>query len=162
TRVLADLGAEVIKIEPPEGDLLRTGWPRRGGLSVLFAGQNVGKRFLSVELTRPEGVALVLRLAERCGVGVENCRPGVAGRPGRAAVVQLGDPEGTWVAIPGSPAAVLPHCLRLTGRAALLDDERFATIEARSRHLEECVALIAEVAATFDRFETFERTLSDG
>ena len=82
TRVLADLGAEVIKIEPPEGDLLRTGWPRRGGLSVLFAGQNVGKRFLSVDLTRPEGVELVLDLAERCDVVVENFRPGVAARLG--------------------------------------------------------------------------------
>ncbi len=56
TRVLADLGAEVIKVEPPEGDLLRTGYPRRGGVAVLFAGQNAGKRFTAIDLTRPAGV----------------------------------------------------------------------------------------------------------
>ncbi|MCA9826773.1 MAG: CoA transferase, partial [Dehalococcoidia bacterium] len=72
TRALADLGADVIKVEPPEGDLLRTGWPRRGGISLLFAGQNVGKRFTSLDLTKPEAVELALQLAERCDVVVEN------------------------------------------------------------------------------------------
>jgi CoA:oxalate CoA-transferase len=286
TRVLADLGAEVVKVEPPDGDLLRAGWPRRGGISVLFAGQNAGKRFVAVDLGRPAGVELVLRLAERSDVVVENFRPGIAARlgvgyeqvrernpavvycsvsgygqdgraaqrrayapvvhaevgllhhkaretdrtpapepvshadiaagmaaaqgvlaalfrrersgtgtlidasmceamlaanewtevevnggpdharspfrPGKAAVVQLGDEERTWVAIPGSPAMVLVHCARLWGRPELLDDERFATMEARAAHLDDCDQVIAAWAATFASFETFEDTLSNG
>ena len=82
TRVLADLGAEVIKVEPPEGDILRTGWPRRGGISLLYSGQNVGKRFCAVDLSRAEGVELCLALAEQCDVVIENFRPGVATRLG--------------------------------------------------------------------------------
>jgi crotonobetainyl-CoA:carnitine CoA-transferase CaiB-like acyl-CoA transferase len=286
TRVLADLGAEVWKVEPPEGDLLRTGAPRRGGIAVLFSGQNAGKRFLAVDLTKDEGVELLLQLAERCDVMVENFRPGVAARlgvgyeqvvernpsvvycsvsgygqdgraarrrayapvvhaevgllhykarerdhdpipepvshadiaagmsaaqgvlaalfrrertgegawvdasmceammacnewteveanggpdydhtpfrPGTAPVVQLGDDAGTWVAIPGSPAAVLPHCLRLWGRTELLEDERFATLEARARHLDDCLHLVADFARTFDSFDEFEHALSEG
>ena len=286
TRVLADLGAEVVKVEPPDGDLLRAGWPRRGGISVLFAGQNAGKRFVAVDLGRAEGVELLLRLSERCDVVVENFRPGIAARlgvgyeqvkarkadivycsvsgygqdgraaqrrayapvvhaevglllhkaretdrtpapepvshadiaagmaaaqgvlaalfrrertgagayidasmceamlaanewtaveanggpdyarspfrPGKAAVVQLGDEDGTWVAIPGSPALVLGHCARLSGRPELLDDERFATMEARADHLDDCAEVIAAWAATFTSFDAFEDTLSNG
>lgn len=286
TRVLADLGAEVIKIEPPEGDLLRTGWPRRGDISVLFAGQNAGKRFMSLDLRLGEGVELALQLAERCDVVVENFRPGVADRlgigfeqirarkgdivycsvsgygqhgraaqrrayapvvhaevgllqfkarewetepkpepvshadiaagmagahgvlaalwrrertgqgahvdasmceamvaqnewttveinggpdyerspfrPAKAAVVQLGDAERTWVAIPGSPTAVFVSFARLSGRIELLEDERFATMQARSAHFDLCLAYLEEWAATFTSFEVFEKTLSEG
>jgi crotonobetainyl-CoA:carnitine CoA-transferase CaiB-like acyl-CoA transferase len=286
TRVLSDLGAEVIKVEPPEGDLLRTGWPRRGGVSLLFAGQNVGKRFTAVDLTVPEGVELALQLAERCDVVVENFRPGVADklgigyeqvrarradivycsvsgygqdgraarrrayapvvhaevglldykarewgrdplpepvshadiaagmagaqgvlaalwrrertglgayidasmvesmiaqnewtaieanggpdydhspfRPGRAAVVQLGDAEGTWCAIPGAPPMVFGAYARLSGRPELLEDERFATMAARTANLDLCLEHLADWARTFTSFEAFEHTLSDG
>jgi crotonobetainyl-CoA:carnitine CoA-transferase CaiB-like acyl-CoA transferase len=284
TRVLADLGAEVIKIEPPEGDLMRTGFPRKGGIAAIFAGQNAGKRFVGLDLHQPEAVELALQLAEHCDVVVENFRPGVAARlgvgyeqisarkpeivycsvsgygqqgrasqrrayapvihaetgllaykgrewgvpprpepvshadiavgmagahgvlaalwrrertgegawidasmceamiaqnewtmvevnggpdyerspfrPGRAAVVQLGD--GTWVAIPGSPAAVFVTYAKLSGRRELLADERFSTMQARSAHLELCVEHLAAWAATFPTFESFEHTLSEG
>ncbi|MGF1597008.1 MAG: CaiB/BaiF CoA transferase family protein [Acidimicrobiales bacterium] len=286
TRALADLGAEVIKIEPPEGDLLRTGWPRRGDIAVLFAGQNAGKRYASLDLGQPGAVDLALDLAERCDVVVENFRPGVADRlgigyaavrarradivycsvsgygqdggsalrrayapvvhaevgllhhkakewgsgprpepvshgdiaagmagahgvlaalwrrertgqgahidasmceamiaqnewtavevnggpdydrspfrPARAAVVQIGDADGTWVAIPGSPAAVFPTYARLSGRPELLDDERFATLASRGAHLATCLEHLAAWAATFDDFDTFEDVLSNG
>jgi crotonobetainyl-CoA:carnitine CoA-transferase CaiB-like acyl-CoA transferase len=82
TRTLADLGADVIKIEPPEGDLMRQGVPRAGGVSIGFAQQNAGKRLLSVDLSQPEGQALVRRLARQVDVLVENYRPGVAARLG--------------------------------------------------------------------------------
>lgn len=286
TRALADLGADVIKVEPPEGDLLRTGWPRRGGISLLFAGQNVGKRFASLDLTKPEAVELALRLAERCDVVVENFRPGVADklgigyeavkarrpdivycsvsgygqqgraarrrayapvvhaevgllhykarewesdprpepvshadiaagmagaqgvlaalwrrertgqgahidasmveamiaqnewtaveanggpdyshspfRPGKAAVVQLGDEAGTWAAIPGAPPAVFTHYARLSGQPELLQDERFNSMANRSANLEQCLEHLARWAKTFDSFEAFEHTLSEG
>ena len=286
TRALADLGAEVIKVEPPEGDLLRTGWPRRDGIAVIFAGQNAGKRFMALDLDQPAAVEVALRLAERCDVVVENFRPGVAAklgigyeqvrarrpdvvycsisgygqdgrasqrrayapvvhaevgllhlkareweldpkpepvshadiaagmagahgvlaalwrrertgegayidasmvesmiaqsdwtttdinggpdyenspfRPGKAAVVQLGDEAKTWVAIPGSPVAMFVSCAKLAKRMDLLEDPRFATKAARAAHMEECLAFVTEWAATFDSFDAFEDLLSNG
>ena len=82
TRMLCDLGAEVIKVEPPEGDLTRVTNPRVNGLSTYFIQQNTGKRNLSLDTGRPEAVQLLLRLAERCDVVVENFRPGVMDRLG--------------------------------------------------------------------------------
>ncbi len=82
TRTLADLGADVIKIEPPEGDLMRQGVPRAGGVAIGFAQQNAGKRHLSMDLSLPQGRDLARRLAAGCDVLVENYRPGVAGRLG--------------------------------------------------------------------------------
>ncbi len=82
TRSLADLGAEVLKIEPPEGDLWRMGIPKVGGVSVGFAQMNAGKRFLSIDLGTRSGQDLVFRLALQCDVLIENYRPGVAERLG--------------------------------------------------------------------------------
>jgi crotonobetainyl-CoA:carnitine CoA-transferase CaiB-like acyl-CoA transferase len=82
TRALADLGAEVLKIEPPDGDLLRRANPRIGGVAVVFTQQNAGKRFLSIDLAKEGAVELVLRMAARCDVVVENFRGGVAERLG--------------------------------------------------------------------------------
>src|SRR4051812_26877679 len=79
---LADLGAEVIKVEPPEGDLTRTAQPRVGGLPVYFAQQNCGKRCISVDLQRDAGRELVADLATACDVVLENFRPGVLPRLG--------------------------------------------------------------------------------
>jgi CoA:oxalate CoA-transferase len=82
TRMLVDLGADVVKVEPPGGDLTRFFSPRVGSLSLYHAQQNCGKRNLSADLRRPEAVALMLRLAERVDVVVENFRPGVMDRLG--------------------------------------------------------------------------------
>jgi len=82
TRTLSDLGAEVIKIEPPEGDLLRSGVPKVRGVAVGFAQLNAGKRHLSVDLRQPRGQELVRGLAAQADVLVENYRPGVAHRLG--------------------------------------------------------------------------------
>ncbi len=82
TRALADLGADVYKIEPPDGDLLRRANPRVGGVAVVFTQQNAGKHFLSVDLGVEGAVELVLRMAERCDVVVENFRGGIADRLG--------------------------------------------------------------------------------
>ncbi|MCZ6639984.1 MAG: CoA transferase [Gammaproteobacteria bacterium] len=82
TRTLADLGADVIKIEPPEGDLLRRGVPKAGRVALGFAQQNAGKRHLSVNLRHPSGRDLVAKLACTADVLVENYRPGVAARLG--------------------------------------------------------------------------------
>ncbi len=81
-RALADLGADVVKVEPPAGDLTRFATPRRASMSFYFAQQNAGKRNLSLDLTRPEATALLLRLVERADVLLENFRPGVMERLG--------------------------------------------------------------------------------
>lgn len=77
TRILADLGADVLKVEPPEGDMTRAIGRRIGGLSGYFTQQNVGKRSICVDLTQPEGQALVRRLAAEADIVAENFRPGV-------------------------------------------------------------------------------------
>jgi CoA:oxalate CoA-transferase len=82
TRLLADVGAEVIKIEPPEGDHLRTRPPLREGRSTYFGQLNCGKRSLVLDLKRREALALVHDLAARADVVVENFRPGVMKRLG--------------------------------------------------------------------------------
>ena len=55
TRMLSDMGADVIKLEPPDGDLTRYASPRINGLSAYFVQQNSGKRNISVDLSSPQG-----------------------------------------------------------------------------------------------------------
>jgi CoA:oxalate CoA-transferase len=82
TRLLADMGAEVIKIEPPEGDHSRTRHPLRNGYSVHFAHLNCGKKSLALDLKSAAGKAAALELCKRSDVVVENWRPGVSARLG--------------------------------------------------------------------------------
>jgi crotonobetainyl-CoA:carnitine CoA-transferase CaiB-like acyl-CoA transferase len=80
---LADLGAEVFKIEPPgTGDETRTFPPIRDGESHYYLAVNRGKKSIVVDLKSPEGLALVKDLAAKCDVLVENYRPGVMDRLG--------------------------------------------------------------------------------
>ena len=82
TRMLGDLGADVIKVEPPSGDLTRFATPKVNGLSTYFVQQNAGKRNISIDLTTAAGAAVAAELAEHCDVVVENYRPGVMDRLG--------------------------------------------------------------------------------
>ena len=82
TRTLADYGAEVWKIEPPDGDLMRRGVPKANGVSLMFAQQNAGKKHLCVDLQTDAGKEVVLKLAALADIVVENYRPGVAARLG--------------------------------------------------------------------------------
>lgn len=85
TQILGDLGAEIIKIEPPKGDWMRHFSLRElyiGGESVSFLSFNRNKRSIAVDLKKPEGVDVVKRLVEKADVVVENFRPGVMDRLG--------------------------------------------------------------------------------
>jgi CoA:oxalate CoA-transferase len=82
TRMLADLGAEVLKVEPPEGDYIRTQPPMRDGHSAYFAHLNCGKKSMAIDLKRPGAAEVMRELADRCDVVVENSRPGVMRRLG--------------------------------------------------------------------------------
>ena len=81
-RMLRDLGADVVKVEPPEGDVTRVWGEVRHGLSGFYTQQNAGKRNVSIDLKAPGGAELVRRLAARADVVIENFRPGVADRLG--------------------------------------------------------------------------------
>ena len=82
TRLLADLGAEVIKVEPPEGDPVR-GWGSQvKGNAVWFSVHGRNKLSVTLDLKSPEGKARVLQLAKRADALVENFRPGQLERYG--------------------------------------------------------------------------------
>jgi crotonobetainyl-CoA:carnitine CoA-transferase CaiB-like acyl-CoA transferase len=76
TKHLLDLGAEVIKLEPPQGDISRFASPRQGEISGYYAQQNAGKRNLSIDLNVPEARHAVLQLCDTADIIVENFRPG--------------------------------------------------------------------------------------
>ena len=80
--LLADFGADVVKVEPPEGDALRAWPPLSQGYSENFASLNRGKRSIALDLKQPADHALALRLADEADVIVENNRPGVMQRLG--------------------------------------------------------------------------------
>ena len=81
-RLLSDLGADVIKIEPPEGDLTRYAYPRIGSMSLYYAQQNCGKRNVSLDLSHPEGARIARDLCDHADVVLENFRPGVMAKYG--------------------------------------------------------------------------------
>ncbi len=82
TRMMADLGAEVIKIETAEGDMMRSRPPLRDGASTSFGQLNAGKQSIVLDLKRPEAQEIVRRLLTTCDFVVENFRPGVMRRFG--------------------------------------------------------------------------------
>ena len=82
TALLADLGAEILKLEPPAGDDYRHIGPFRDGESALFTLNNRGKKSLVLDLKAPGDLALAQEIAARVDVVVENFRPGVAARLG--------------------------------------------------------------------------------
>jgi crotonobetainyl-CoA:carnitine CoA-transferase CaiB-like acyl-CoA transferase len=80
TRMLADMGAEVIKIESAEGETMRTRPPVRNGCSTAFGQLNVGKKSLVLDLKSPDAIEIIRRLVAGSDILVENFRPGVMRR----------------------------------------------------------------------------------
>ena len=102
-RLLGDLGAEVFKVEPPEGDQLRT-WGRLApdGSSWWFKSHNRNKRLLTFDLRDDGDLALVRRIALSCDVVVENLRPGALAAKGLGAEsLRAEKPELIYVSISG-------------------------------------------------------------
>ena len=81
-RAMADMGARVVKVEPPAGDLTRFSVPRHGAISGYYAQQNSGKENVSIDVDTPSGRSLLADLAARADVVLENFRPGVTDRLG--------------------------------------------------------------------------------
>src|SRR5690606_2419867 len=83
TQTLADYGADVVKVEPPEGDLVRQIGPaRHAGMGPIFLNTNRGKRSICLDLKKPEGREVLLRLAAEADVLVYNVRPQAMARLG--------------------------------------------------------------------------------
>jgi len=82
TALLGDLGADIIKVEAPEGDSVRNQGAVKDGLSWYFAQFNRNKRSLRLDLRKPDAKHILGRLIERSDVLVENFRPGVLDRLG--------------------------------------------------------------------------------
>ena len=103
TMILGDQGADVIKIENPDGgDYVRRGGNRRGGFAANFVNNNRNKRSVAIDLKQPRGVALLLQLVETADVFVQNFRPGVIERMGLGEDVVRGvRPDIVYVSIAG-------------------------------------------------------------
>jgi crotonobetainyl-CoA:carnitine CoA-transferase CaiB-like acyl-CoA transferase len=84
TLLLGDYGADIYKLEAPGGSDMGRGWgpPFIGGQAAFFLGLNRGKQGISIDLKKPEGVDLCLRLLDRMDVLIENFRPGTMDRLG--------------------------------------------------------------------------------
>jgi len=82
TMILGDQGADVIKVEPPDGDSTRHGANRRGGFTASFVNNNRNKRSIVLNLKEPAALDVLKRLAATADVFTQNYRPGVAERLG--------------------------------------------------------------------------------
>ena len=80
--MLSDLGADVVKLEPPEGDVTRHWGVKRSGISGYYHQQNAGKRNIAVDLRHPKGLMITKSLVEQADVLIENFRPDVMQRLG--------------------------------------------------------------------------------
>jgi CoA:oxalate CoA-transferase len=102
TAMLADLGADVIKVEPPHGDDYRAIGPMRNGESALFTVMNRNKKSIVLDLKQPAAIGLVHELAMHCDAVVENFRPGVADRLGVGyAALAAANPRLVYVSVSG-------------------------------------------------------------
>ena len=82
SRLLADMGADVIKVESPEGDLMRSRPVMRDGASSMFGQLNAGKRSIVLDLKQPAAIVIVKKLVATVDIVLENYRPGVMKRLG--------------------------------------------------------------------------------
>jgi crotonobetainyl-CoA:carnitine CoA-transferase CaiB-like acyl-CoA transferase len=80
TRMLSDMGADVVKVESAGGETMRTRPPVRGNCSAVFGGLNVGKKSVVLDLKSPDAVGVVKKLVAQADILVENFRPGVMRR----------------------------------------------------------------------------------
>ena len=149
TRLLADLGAEVIKIETPEGDMMRTRPPLRNGASTSFGQLNAGKKSIVLDLKTPPAVEAVRRLVAAADVVVENFRPGVMRRFGLdyEALAPI-KPELIYCAISGygqtGPSSQLPAYAPVIHAASGYDLAHMA-YQGEERRPDYCGIYIADV-----------------
>src|SRR6202051_3677647 len=176
TRMMADLGAEVIKIETAEGDMMRTRPPLRDGASTSFGQLNAGKKSVVLDLKRPDSVAAARRLIATADVLVENFRPGVMARFGLDyPALKAAKPDLVYCAISGygqtGPSAGLAGYAPVIHASSGYDLAQIA-YQGEARRPDYCGIYIADVltgtyafgaimAALYQRRETGEGQLID-
>ena len=138
TRLLADLGAHVVKIESTEGDLTRSRPPIRDGASTSYGQLNAGKKSLVLDLKQRDAVAVIMRLVETADVLVENFRPGVMQRLGLDyAALAPRSPRLIYCAISGygqsGPSAGLPAYAPVIHAACGYDVAHLSYQDGRTR-----------------------------
>ena len=102
TVLLADQGADVIKVEPPQGDIIRRMGLGKNNLSPGFVSANRGKRSICIDLKDPAGVAVVKKLIADADVFVQNFRPGAIERMGLSYdVLSVLNPRLLYVSVSG-------------------------------------------------------------
>ncbi len=162
-RLLSDVGADVIKIDPPDGELMRRSPPLRDGTSSSFGQLNAGKRSMVLDLKSPAGVAILRRLVQGADVLVENYRPGVMRRlgldyPALAAI----KPDLVYCAISGygqtGPAAELPAYAPAIHAASGFDLAHLHYQEDRDRP-DSCGIYVADVLAGTHAFGAIQTAL---
>jgi alpha-methylacyl-CoA racemase len=127
TWLLVELGADVVKIEPPDGsDFVRSFGPRVDGTTVAQMAFDRGKRSLAIDLRTPEGAAAVRALAMTCHAVVDGFRPGVAARLGIGSdTLRAANPAITYCRVTGfgtagSDAARAGHDLNYVAETGML------------------------------------------
>ena len=132
--ILAEQGADVIKVELPDGvgDRIRSFGSRRNGMSAVFQAVNRGKRSIVLDSKRDDGRAAMLRLAASADVFLQNFRPGVAARLGLSeADLRAANPDLVYVSVSGfgpsgprSDEKVYDYVVQaMSGMAALQPDD---------------------------------------
>jgi CoA:oxalate CoA-transferase len=151
TRLLADLGAEVIKIEAPEGDMMRSRPPLRNGASSYFGQLNAGKKSVVLDLKHETGVTAARQLAAGADILVENYRPGVMQRLGLDyALLATLNPRLIYCSISGygqtGPSADIPAYAPVIHASAGYDLATLAYQPGRRRP-DYCGVYVADVLA---------------
>ncbi len=156
TMVLADQGADVVKVEPLAGDLIRTLGTGRSGMSAYFANLNRGKRSIAIDLANPQGRDLVERLAGGADVFMQNFRTGVIERLGLGAdVLMKANPRLVYASISGfglsGPLASAPaydHVVQALSGFAALQSEGGEPAMVRQGVIDKATAYSAAQAVT--------------
>ena len=151
TRLLADMGAEVIKIESPEGDMLRARPPLRNGASTYFGQLNAGKKSVVLDLKSAAARGALDALVANADILVENFRPGVMQRLKLDyATLCAAHPRLIYCSISGygqtGPSSQLPAYAPVVHAAAGFDIAHLRYQEGRSRP-DYCGLFVADVAA---------------
>ncbi len=138
TRMLADMGAEVIKIESADGETMRSRAPVRNGCSTAFGQLNAGKKSVVLDLKAPVGLEAIQKLVVSTDILVENFRPGVMQRLrlGYEALADI-NPRLIYCSISGygqtGPSATLPAYAPVIHAASGYDMAHLAYQPGRSR-----------------------------
>jgi crotonobetainyl-CoA:carnitine CoA-transferase CaiB-like acyl-CoA transferase len=151
TRLLADLGAEVIKVEARDGDIMRRAPPVRNGASSSFGQLNAGKKAIVLDLKNRAGLDILRRLVRSSDVLVENFRPGVMRRLGLDyEALRLLKPDLIYCAVSGygqtGPSSGLPAYAPAIHAASGYDMAHLDYQDGRERP-DNCGVYVADVLA---------------